>query len=276
LREVLTAYCGLDAAPGPGMLRRFRHLAALPPGESFALPADAGDAEGTRALVGACLEPMFTVLTATTTATAGADLTRLYADLCAQTVRSWEWCVTHPAVSGPVAEALRAMRRADARIKLRLGPGDDDEVDGAGADGGGLDAAALLACGTWLVLCPPSASPAPDLLAAFAGCAQAAPQVAAIYCDEYDAVADLPRPKPDWSPELAWSAAYAGEVVALRKRHFLALTARPDGDGAGNRAGVATLGATHDAVAVHALLLRTEAAARGGAGRIGHVDRIVV
>lgn len=274
LREVLTAYCGLDAAPGQGMLRRFRHLAALPPDESFVLPADPADAAGTRALVGACLEPVFSVLTATAPATTASDLTRLHEDLRDQTVPSWEWCITHPTASGPVAEALRAMRRADARIKLRLGP--DDAGDAGGGDcgggdaGGGLDGAALLACGTWLVLCPPAASPAADFLAALAGCAQAAPAAVAIYCDEYDAATDGLRLKPDWSPELAWSMAYAGEVVALRKRHYLALAAQADEDGPG------TLGATHDAASVHALLLRTDAAARGGAGRIGHVDRVVV
>ncbi len=154
-------------------------------------------------------KPRFTLLVDTRGCTSG-QLRELADSLRAQIYPHWQACFVGPATAPD----------GDTRLKSPA-PAHPKEFVGT------LNAAAHAAAGTHLTLLPGHSRLSPDALAEIADTLAAQPTLELVYTDE-DRMDDAgacrePSFKPAWSPALADSGLYPGQLSVVRQDRFLAL-----------------------------------------------------
>ena len=235
----LSAWCGLNASLSPNPLEAFRGLATARHDECFALGYVGHGAQRSPSSPGLprlgeiaarTLSPTFAIITPTFNSEP-KWLYELYDDLLQQTYPSWEWCLADDGSTRPeTLEALRELRRRDARIKLSLG----SRNQGISA---ATNAAVAIAQSRYVVMVDHDDRLSPDLLATYLGNLDDQKFDGILYCDEDKLDASGSRCqtyyKPDWSPEHLLSCMYVLHCLCIRKSTFLKLGGyRPEFDGA--------------------------------------------
>ncbi len=156
--------------------------------------------------------PRFTLLIDTTGCTA-AHLEQLCASLQAQIHPAWEaWFV------GPAGPPPAAANESRCRREASAGPADVIRA---------LNAAAHQSAGTHVALLPGHSRLPPDALLLVAERLAAQPDLDLVYTDE-DRMDDAggrgePLFKPDWSPALALSGVFPGNLSVVRRDRFIEL-----------------------------------------------------
>ena len=239
LRRELGEFCGLRADDEATSLDAFRALASNSHEECFALgyvrednrrsPDSPGLARLSQ-IASEALRPNFSVITPTFN-TEPAWLFQLYDDLVAQSYPSWEWCICDDgSTRADTIDALRSLRRRDARVKLQLSPVNRG-ISAA------TNAAVAIAQSRYVVMVDHDDRLSPDLLAAYMGHLDHASFDGILYCDEDKIDSSGARcdhyHKPDWSPEHLLSCMYLLHCLCIRKSLFLGLGGyRSEFDGA--------------------------------------------
>ena len=147
----------------------------------------------------------------------------------AQSYPHWQLCIADDASrDGTVREVLKEYAAADARIRVRFRT-ETGHISRA------TNTALDMAEGDWVTFVDHDDRLAPHALAWLMHEAVQSSSVQLIYSDE-DQVDDRGRRgrpffKPDWSPHLAFSQAYLGHMVAIR-RSLIAESLDPDMNGA--------------------------------------------
>lgn len=195
-----------------------------PRDESVSLPhvtdQPAGWSSGTRHVPSELVRPEFSVITPTFD-TEPLWLEDLYADLLAQTVTAWEWCIADDGSTNPATIAtLDALRRRDTRVRVSRG----------GRNGGisaATNRAVMLSSAPYIVMVDHDDRLAPELLASYAARITGPTPPDLLYCDEDKILADGSRGdhyfKPDYAPEHLMSVMYVLHCLCVRKSRFLDL-----------------------------------------------------
>ncbi|RFB79821.1 glycosyltransferase [Methylovirgula sp. 4M-Z18] len=262
LRDALVRFCAYGAEHAANPLQAFAGLATARHDECFSLghveketqhSPDTPGLERLAEIAMAAMRPHFSIVTPTFN-TQPAWLEELYDDLLHQSDPAWEWCICDDgSTRADTLAALRALRRRDARIKLKI----FSKNRGISA---ATNAAAAIATGKHLIFIDHDDRVVPELLATYHHVLQDDETPCVLYSDEdkLDASGRRcdPYHKPDWSPEHILSCMYVLHCLCVRKSLFLEL------------GGYRT---AYDGAQDHDFVLR---ASRAGAP-IRHVDRIL-
>jgi GT2 family glycosyltransferase/glycosyltransferase involved in cell wall biosynthesis len=215
LRDLLEQRCafGLDVS-------RFLPVITSPRDETVALPHIMPGRTSPRNVAEGLVRPQFSVITPTYN-TNPLWLEDLYADLCAQTVTNWEWCITDDNSTDPKTLAiLHALRRRDTRIRVLFA----EHNTGISA---ATNQAVMLSSAPYIVMVDHDDRIAPRLLEFYAALIAAPTPPDILYCDEDKILPDGRRGdhyyKPDYAPEHLMSVMYVLHCLCVRKARFLEL-----------------------------------------------------
>lgn len=215
LRDLLEQRCafGLDVS-------RFLPVITSPRDETLALPHIMSGRTPPRHVAEDLVRPQFSIITPTYN-TNPVWLEELYADLCAQTVSNWEWCITDDHSSDPATlGALRELRRRDSRVRVIF-------TDRNGGISAATNQAVMLSSAPYVVMVDHDDRIAPRLLESYAARIAAASAPDLLYCDEDKIFPDGRRGdhyyKPDFAPEHLMSVMYVLHCLCVRKSRFLEL-----------------------------------------------------
>ncbi|MCF3948169.1 glycosyltransferase [Acidiphilium iwatense] len=226
LRGVLERRCafGVD-------LTGFLPVIASPRDELLALPhVTARNAPPPPRVAEELVRPAFSIVTPTHNTETGW-LEDLYADLCAQTVTAWEWCVADDgSTSQATIAALHDLRKRDSRIRIVFG-------DRNGGISAATNQAVMISSAPYVVMVDHDDRLAPGLLAAYDARIRGPAPPDLCYCDEDKILPDGRIGdhyfKPDFAPEHLMSVMYVLHCLCVRKSTFLELGCyRPAYDGA--------------------------------------------
>lgn len=146
-----------------------------------------------------------------------AHLERLAASLQRQIYPRWELRIACPAEAAGLAAAARGLAEVDPRIRVAVGPTKEFCAT--------LNAAAHDPKATHLACLPAHSQLAPEALLLLAEQLHAHPDTELIYTDEdrIDATGRRSHPvfKPAWSPALALSGLFPGQLSVVRRDRFL-------------------------------------------------------
>ncbi len=147
----------------------------------------------------------------------GPELQQLVASLTAQIFPQWE---ARLVLGGPAQPELAAVLAAEPRCRAIAHAGGADRIRA-------LNTAAQESAATYLALLPGDSRLSPDALLHAAEALAKQPDLELIYTDEdrMDATGRRSAPafKPDWSPALALSGLYPGQLSLVRRERFIAL-----------------------------------------------------
>ncbi len=215
LRDLLEQRCafGLDVS-------RFLPVIAAPRDEIIALPHIMVGATGPRQVAEDLVRPKFSVITPTYN-TEPVWLEELYADLCAQTVTNWEWCISDDSSTQPETRAaLHDLRRRDTRVRVMFAA----RNEGISA---ATNRAVMLSSAPYVVMVDHDDRVAPRLLEFYAARIGEPGPPDLLYCDEDKILPDGSRGdhyfKPDFAPEHLMSVMYVLHCLCVRKARFLEL-----------------------------------------------------
>jgi GT2 family glycosyltransferase/glycosyltransferase involved in cell wall biosynthesis len=215
LRDLLEQRCafGLDVS-------RFLPVIGAPRDEIIALPHIMVGAAAPRHVAEDLVRPKFSVITPTYN-TNPLWLEDLYADLCAQTVTNWEWCITDDSSTNPETRtALRDLRRRDTRVRVFFA----ERNAGISA---ATNQAVMLSAAPYVVMVDHDDRIDPRLLELYAARIGEPTPPELLYCDEDKILPDGSRGdhyfKPDFAPEHLMSVMYVLHCLCVRKSRFLEL-----------------------------------------------------
>ena len=227
LARELTAYCALGAEHQENKLQAFRPLAGMHADECYRLgyvseaTRRSPDSPGLDRLgeIAICASnPYFSILTVASDLPP-AELEALYEELLQQSHPSWEWSIATSGPSGPESlAALRALRRRDSRIKLRICPQESFAA--------AFNKAAAAAQGRYLAVLAGGDRLAGGMLASYVEHLRQHDAGGILYCDTAQLRGTTPGEqnfKPGLSPELLLSMQYIGRGFVIRKAAFLSL-----------------------------------------------------
>ncbi|HEX7390089.1 MAG TPA: glycosyltransferase [Acidiphilium sp.] len=215
LRGVLERRCafGMD-------LSGFLPVIASPRDETLSLPHIMARGAPGSGIAADLVRPAFSVITPTHN-TEPRWLDELYADLCAQTMVSWEWCIADDgSTDEETLAALHRLRKHDSRIRVVFGKRN-------GGISTATNRAVMVSSAPHVVMVDHDDRLAPGLLAAYHARIHGHAPPDICYCDEDKILPDGSRGdhyfKPDFAPEHLMSVMYVLHCLCVKKSVFLEL-----------------------------------------------------